>query len=284
MKHPATALALLPAPGNGLGLLFMEDALAMSKQAVSAVETNAETALPVITPLHRRLTSLYLANPFWNDFRLLNYFEKQGIPLTHSKLKQLKQECSLEDRDSVCATLIHLTTEGGLELTENQLRFIERTKPEFRDRDIRPQKPGEVLLYKRLFGRGLGSFGRLYFHTFVDMYTKQAISHLSPYRTIAAGKKVFETHILPAYRAQNYPVLTVFHSTQDNNDLKEYQSISKQDFPAQTPDWLLTDRSFGIIEKLEHYLVQKGLFSKTPESFTALQHCIDQWLEDFPSH
>ncbi len=256
-----------PAPADagqepsGLQLLLLEnivDENILAARIAAAAGQPAEQLhpsgplYPARTPLHRQLIALCLHNPYWSDFRLLHHFHRRNIPLTMADLLLLKNQSGLANRESICNTLIKLSDYGGLKLNDRQLRFIEKNKPEYRDRDLAPSQPGELLVHECLFGRGFGNLGRVYVHFFIDMFTGYAFGEVSQQRSLTVGLKVLLDAIQPVYRAHNYPIHTVLHSSRVMNDIKEYNQLeAAETFSGQGLHWVPTRRKFGAIEKFE---------------------------------
>lgn len=232
---------------SGFRFLLLETATHPKRENPQRSDSKLPQSL--ISPLHRQLISLCLHNPYWNDFRILAYFSKHDVEMNMERLQLLKQECGLDNRETICNTLLRLSFQGGLKLNSRQLGFIERTKPEFRDRDLKASQPGDILVYECLLGRGIGRLGRIYAHVFVDVFTGYAFAGLSPYRTVGTGVNFLLQQVLPLYYAHNHLIQTVLHSSripQELNDAESMDTISRSSL-----EWLPTRRKFGSIERFE---------------------------------
>ncbi|WP_122630329.1 hypothetical protein [Lucifera butyrica] len=202
--------------------------------------------------------------------------------MTLNDLEQLKKECNLDNPDTICNTLVRLSTHGGLKLNSRQVSYIERVNPEFRDQDLAPARLGELLVYGRLFGRGLGVFGRVYLHVFADMYTGHIFGRLSQDKRVSAGLSLLTSTVIPSYQSRNYAIDTILHSTQNDNDIDEINSLkSSFAFSAQSLQWLSTRRNFGVLEKLERYLVQNSFFENPPALFKNLQSRLERRIAKY---
>lgn len=272
---------------TGVQLLLLEDYCvpAASVQNRTPADELREDCPSSNTPLHRHLMALCLHNPYWNDFRLLNHFRKLNTPLSMEKLQCLKQQCGLDHRETVCNTLIRLAAVGGLKLNSRQISFIEKVKPEFRDRDMQANQPGDLLIYACLFGRGIGTIGRVYVHLFVDLCTGYTLGRLSRRRTVRSGLRTLEETVLPLYRAYNHPIQTILHSTRMTADMNEFNEMeSHEDFSRLGIQWMPTRRTFGVIEKFEKNISLSDFFESgdTAEPlFTVLQASFTQWLKKY---
>ncbi|MBP2650991.1 MAG: hypothetical protein H6Q74_1816 [Firmicutes bacterium] len=261
---------------SALRLLLFEDT-----PSQSLVEQFSPSPVsPTITPLHRHLTALCLHNPYWNDFRILNHFQKLGLTLTQQNLAQLKKECNLDNREIICNTLLRLATDSGLKLNSRQISYIERAKPEFRDRDLQSSAPGELIVYQRLFGRGVGDFGRVYLHVFADMYTGRIFGELNKDRSVTAGLHALKNTIFPTYKYSSYQLNTILHSAQDAIDLKQFNELETVSaFSELGLQWFPTNRTFGMVEKFERYLIQQNnFFGNVPVLFSNLEQAFAHQL------
>lgn len=284
---------------SGLQLLLLEDAPLHENLALESVtpplcinstaggETPAVPLYAAIGPLHRHLISLCLHNPYWNDFRILNHFHRRNIPITMNDLHLLKAQCGLDNWETICNTLIRLSVDGGLKLNDRQISFIEKNKPEFRDRDLHSSQPGELLVYECLFGRGIGSLGRVYVHFFVDIFTGYAFGELSQRRPLAVGLQVLLNTVMPLYRAHNHLIHTVLHSSKIMNELHEFNHLEADEtFSKLGLQWQPTRRKFGTIEKFEKSVIINQFFeaaAKHADSLEAIKPLFDQCLVKYNS-
>lgn len=266
VAHPPLSQTATKHP-SGLRLLLLESILAAQISPAPYHPMQSPTDAPALvpvgarTPLHRQLVALCLNNPYWNDFHLLNYFNKRKNALTLEGLTRLKEECGLDKRETVCNTLIRLAMTGGLKLNSRQISFIEKVSPAFRDRDLSPSQPGELLVYHCLFGRGVGSLGRVHVHLFVDLFNGYTFGEISSRRTVSTGLRLLKETILPFYLAHNLSVQTIAHSTRVLSDMKEYNEMeSAETFSKVGLQWLLTRREFGVIEKFARDLLRNDFF------------------------
>jgi len=63
-----------------------------------------------------------------------------------------------------------------IELSEEQIRFLEKLNPAFRERHVESQAPGELLSQDTFFVGTLKGIGRLYLHAVVDTYSSYAVA------------------------------------------------------------------------------------------------------------
>lgn len=273
---------------SGFGLILLENASLALASSRPLPPARPDLAKPpaASTPLQRQLLSLCLHHPFWNDFRILHYFQRRKVPVTINALRRLKAQCGLDNKETICNTLIRLSIHSGLELNAHQISFIERNKPEYRDRDLYAARPGELFVYECLFGRGIGRLGRVYIHLFIDSFTGYVFGGISRQRSLAAALKTLTESVLPVYRANNYPVLTVLHSALQTihmlKTVREFDCLETDEaFSRLGIQWQLIRRKFGAIEKFERSAVVSHFWHTMPPGINSLtavkplfEHCL----------
>lgn len=281
-ESPSALQVLLLEDTPATGGFIISEPPAPRFDSINGSTALAEPLSPVIGPLHRHLISLCLHNPYWNDFRILNHFQRRRIPLTHDDLCRLKAQCGLDNGETICNTLIRLSVHGGLKLNPRQISFIEKNKPEFRDRDLQPSHPGELFVYECLFGRGVGSLGRVYIHFFVDMFTGYAFGGISRRRSLDTGLDILLNTITPLYRSRNYLIHTVYHSSKIIHEIHDFNKLeSEETFSRVGLQWQPTRRKFGAIEKFEKSAIAANFFetaAQNTDSLECIQPLFDQCL------
>ncbi len=231
--------------------------------------------------LQQLLTALCLSHPYWNDFRLLHFLEKRNIKLSMTKLQKIKEESGLDNRKNICNALIRLYSAGKINLNSHQISFIERMRPEFRDRDLQTEKPGEILVYECLFVRTLKGMGRIYLHTFIDRFNGYLFSKLSQKRSLSEGLKMLTKEIIPLYQTNGSPVQKVLHTTGPQEVLEEQHFTENPE-----AEWIPTLRSFGMIQEFQQRFLED--FCQCLETLSIppaqLPSFFDRWLSKHYPH
>lgn len=242
---------------------------------------------PAWSELHSLVATACLNNPFWADLRILHFFEKQGICMTLDTLNRLRTEVGLGDKKALAAVLLQNHVQNGTALTQQQLRFVERINPAFRDRDISPARPGEQLLYSCLLVRRLKrskGIGMLYLHLFLDLFNGYVVGRFSPTRSVTVGVNLLQKNIGPTYDINGCPVQNILHSTLIAKDIEECKTLG---LPKATScpslQWSHTSRIFGTLLGFQQMFTNK--FFERLESiglpFFLLQPSFDQWLQKY---
>lgn len=202
-----------------LELIYSED-----KFTVPSRKTNLTYRLPVEKPsalpqpsTKDLIFKTCLTNPFWNDFRLLNFFTRQGLPLTMPLLLQVKQKLGIASKTALCQALIQLYIQAPNALNVQQIHFIERVNPAFCDRELSAAAPGKKLVYECICTRRMISKLKTlqYIHLFMDLFNGYTFGLFTPDRSLPTGLQWFHAKVLPFYQARQCTApLILYHAAE----------------------------------------------------------------------
>jgi hypothetical protein len=152
LKQVSCKTASCCTKSEALSLLLMEN---LTSATLNPLPAEKPYQRPSPTKLHQLVVGICLRNPFWNDFRLLSFFAKRNMELTLKDLQQLRRDCNVDSKVSVCHTLMEMYFANPKQLSPQQIGFIERINPPFCDRNITSSAPGKLLFYECIFIRRL---------------------------------------------------------------------------------------------------------------------------------
>ena len=229
--------------------------------------------------LRNLLMTICLEYPFWNDFRILGFFNKRGISMTMKELRDLRVECGIESREDVCLELMRLYFNNEIELDKKQVQFIERLNPAFRDRDFLADRPGELLVYECVFFRRLNKM--FYLHLVFDLFNGYAFGKVSRRCSGEIGLKLLQEKIIPFYRSRGYEIHGILHSVKSTRDHWEAEeSKIKDSIVAMGIEWLEPKHEFGIIQRFQRDFLD-NFFSNAEAldvSLLMIQPAFDRWM------
>ncbi len=91
--------------------------------------------------------------------------------------------------------------EQGLKLTREQIAFIDRHNPCFREWHLESEHPGALLCQDTFYVGRLKGVGKVYLHAVVDTYGSYAFGFLHTSKQPAASVEVLHNDVLPFDRA-----------------------------------------------------------------------------------
>ncbi|CUH94942.1 hypothetical protein P22_1011 [Propionispora sp. 2/2-37] len=223
MPNSVFAVPVPKAINSGIGLMCMEEALSCQPKLSPGLSYYQKAvdlaACPhVSSPLLKSfILATCMENPFWNEFRLLDFFNRNGLKLTIQELQHIKRCAGIETKTALCQALTDLHTENSQSLNAQQIRFVERLNPVFCDREISVSYPGELLAYECICTRRMVNKLKSlqYIHLFIDLYNGYVFGKFMPQRSLDAALALFRSEIAPVYAAKNYNKPTILYYSPD---------------------------------------------------------------------
>ncbi len=263
------------APDGSIGFTKQD---AIVSEAIPTVPSNNVTS----EKLRDLLMMICLEYPFWNDFRILDFFNKRSISMTMEELRDLRRECGIESREDVCLELMRLYFNNEIELDKKQVQFIERLNPAFRDRDFLADRPGELLVYECIFFRRLNKM--FYLHLVFDLFNGYAFGKISRRCSGEVGLKLLQEKVIPFYRSRGYEIHGILHSIKSTRDHWEAEEAKiKDSIVAMSIEWLEPKHEFGIIQRFQRDFLD-CFFSNAEAldiSLFMIQPAFDRWMTKY---
>lgn len=239
---------------------------------ISPFTVNPEQEL---TAMHNQLITLCLHKPNLNDFHLHGKLRKTNPTLTMDTFYRLKQECGLDNPEAICNILLNRLFLGcNNELNATQLKFIYKIHPELHDRDVRPGSPGELIVYKCLFGKRRAKKGSLYVHIFIDMFNGWSFASISSNRSLEEGNRILQNHIEPKYSKNGFHLKNILQSLPTYRSKQNTMPLANQDGLTAKIQWEISTRQFGLIKHFQRQLVISNFFENYREELSSLRMLI----------
>ncbi|WP_378953934.1 hypothetical protein [Pelosinus sp. sgz500959] len=231
------------------------------------------------TKLGQLLVTICLKYPFWNNFRILDFFNKRGIEITMEELLNLRAECGIKSKEDVCRELMRLHFNDEIELDKRQVQFIERLNPIFRDRNFLASGPGDVLVYECVFFRRLNKM--FYLHLVLDLFNGYAFGKMSRRCSGEIGLRLLQEKIVPFYRSRGYTIHKLVHSIKATREhCEEEESMIRESVLAMGIEWLEPRHEFGIIQRFQRDFLE-DFFSDAEAldiSLAMIQPALNRWI------
>ncbi len=137
----------------------------------------------------------------------------EGISISNVTIQKILIKHNLGSRYERWLALEKKYAKEKIELTKEQIAFIEKQNPAFKERHIESSKPGELLSQDTFYVGRLKGVGKVYLHAVVDTYGSYAFGFLHTSKQPEAAVAVLHNDVLPFYKEHN---LTVNAALTDN--------------------------------------------------------------------
>jgi transposase InsO family protein len=112
-------------------------------------------------------------------------WQRNGLLTKHDRLLRLEQQ----------------TAERKIELSEEQIRLLERFSPEFRERHIEAPHTGSLVAVDTFFVGTLKGIGKIYLQTAIDCHSRYAWARLYPSKLPVTAVHTMNHDVLPTFEA-----------------------------------------------------------------------------------
>lgn len=176
-------------------------------------------SFPSETPsdVKEKVISLSVAHPLWGQMRISDQLRLQGVSVSASTVRNIWMKEGLETRYKRILRLEEERAGTEIDLTEEQIRLIEKANPCFRERKVESLYPGYLLSQDTFMVGTIKGVGRVYLQAVVDTYGSYAFGKLYTSKIPETAADVLYDKVLPFYEEHD---LVVEHILTDNG--REY--------------------------------------------------------------
>lgn len=166
---------------------------------------------PDATPpdIEELVLKLSLEHPAWGCDRLSELLDQEAISLSSQTVQNILNRHGIGTRRDRRLKLERQYQDPVVELTADQIKFLEKQNPVFRERGNEGARPGEVLS-QHMFSVGtLVHEGRVYLHAIVDTFSNYAFGILDTSKRAEAAVAVLSDYALPFFEERDLVVEAV---------------------------------------------------------------------------
>lgn len=241
-----------------------------------------------LAEIEERVVALSLQYPSSGCDALSHRLKLAGISLSGPTVQPILTDHGLATRYHRWLKLEAQRAEEAIELSPEQVRFLEKQNPTFRERHVESSRPGELLCQDTFLVGTLKGVGRVYLHAVVDTYSSYALGFLHTSKQPEAAVAVVHNEVLPFYQERDIPVTTILT---DNG--KEYCGTQTHPYELYLAlneiehrrTQVRRPQTNGFVERFNRTILDEFfriVFRTTIyESVEQLQTDLDTWLLDY---
>jgi transposase InsO family protein len=249
----------------------------------------------------KRVIELSLKHPTFGQQRIADQLRLEGVVVSASSVRNVwlteemetryKRLLKLEERHAAAR---------GFELTEEQIRLIEKANPCFRERHVESAYPGQLLCRDTFYVGRIKGVGRIYLQAVVDTYSSLAFGKLYTSKRPETTVDALYDRVLPFYEQHGIRIeailtdnpstsLRAMSLSNGGTEYKgrpmihlyeiflEFNDIQHKYTKVGRP------RTNGFVERFNRTVLDEffrtAFREKFYESVEALQEDLDIWLE-----
>lgn len=230
-----------------------------------------------------------LAFPTHGPLRVAQELSLKGIQVSSGGVRGVWGRHSLVTKQERLLRLERSVAEQRMELSDEQIRLLERFSPEFRERHIETHHTGELVAVDTFFVGTLKGVGKVYLQSAIDCHSRYAWGRLYPNKLPVTAVHLLNTDVLPTFEAHGARVATVLS---DNGrefcgrpDTHPYELFLQLEEIEHRTTAVRRPQSNGFVERLhktlldEHFRI-KGR-TKWYEGIDEMQKDLDGFMKDY---
>ena len=227
-----------------------------------------------------------LDHPCHGALRVEHALRMRGLQVSSSGVRGVWMRHKLLTKHERLLRLEKTTAERKLELTDEQIRLLERFSPEFRDRHIEAPHTGSLVAVDTFFVGVLKGVGKVYLQTAIDCHSRYAWARLHTSKLPITAVQTLNNDVLPTFEEHEAKIDVVLS---DNGrefcgrpDRHPYELFLQLEEIEHRTTKVKRPQSNGIVERFhrtlldEHFRVEgrKTWFETVEE----MQAVLDRYL------
>ncbi len=253
---------------------------------LSRSKPNHANRVPI--EVEERVKSFAVEFPAYGQVRVSNELKKEGIVISPGGVRSVWVRNNLENfKKRLQALEASMAADGGLILTEAQVRALEKSKADKEAHgEIETEHPGYLLAQDTYYVGTLKGVGRIYQQTVIDTYSKNAFAKLYDRKNALTAADMLNDQVIPFYEQQEVPVLriltdrgTEYCGKRENHEYQLYLAIEDID---HTKTKARSPQTNGICERF-HKTIKDEFYAvafrkKIYHNIEELQADLDIWM------
>lgn len=236
-----------------------------------------------------RIIALSIAQPAFGQQRIADQLALEGLSVCATTVRNIWLKEDMQTRYKRLLRLEDKAMCKGFKLTEQQIRLLERANPEFAERHVQSDYPGQLLCQDTFYVGRLKGVGRLYLQAVVDTYGSFAFGKLYTSKRQETAADMLHDRVLPFYQSHDLPVQAIL--TDNGTEFKGRPMIHLYEIYLELNDIehrttkVATPRTNGFVERFNRTVLDEffrvAFRKKLYETVEALQTDLDDWLHHY---
>lgn len=150
-----------------------------------------------------------LQHPSHGPLRVAHELMLKGIQVSSGGVRGVWSRHDLLTRHQRLLRLEKHVSGKKIDLSDEQIRLLERFSPEFRERHIETRYTGDLVAVDTFFVGHLKGVGKVYLQTVIDCYSRYAWGRLYTSKMPVTAVHVMNNDVLPTFEAHDATITTV---------------------------------------------------------------------------
>jgi len=234
----------------------------------------------------KKVIDLSLEHPAWGPVHISDHLRLQSVTVSPSTVRNIWLKENIETKYKRLLLLEQKKNGKDINLTEEQIKLLEKANPCFRERHVESPYPGYLLSQDTFMVGTIKGIGRIYLQAVIDTYGSYAFGKLYTSKLPETAVDVLYDRVLPFYKDHG---LIVEHILTDNGReycgkpmIHPYQIFLEFTDIKHRRTKVATPRTNGFVERFNRTILDEFFRETFRKKFYAsvaeLQEDLDQWL------
>jgi transposase InsO family protein len=230
-----------------------------------------------------------LACPTHGPVTVANQLMLKGIQVSSGGVRGVWSRHNLLSKHDRLLRLEKHSREQNIELTDSQIRVLERFSPEFRERHIETKHTGDLVSVDTFMVGSLKGVGKIYLQTVIDCHSRYAWGRLYTNKLPVTAVHVLNEDVLPFFEEHNASITTILS---DNGrefcgrpDHHPYELFLQLEGIEHRTTKVRRPQSNGFVERLHRTLLDEHFRimgrTKWYESIDEMQKDLETYLHHY---
>ncbi len=167
-----------------------------------------------------------LDHPTHGALRVAQELSLKGVQVSSGGVRGVWSRHNLLTKQERLLRLEKTTAERRIELSDEQVRLLERFSPEFRERHIETRHTGDLVAVDTFFVGHLKGVGKIYLQTVVDCHSRYAWGRLYPNKLPVTAIHVMNNDVLPTFEAHEARISTMLSDCPPSGPMEQIRVIA----------------------------------------------------------
>lgn len=235
-----------------------------------------------------KIMSLSLEHPAWGCNRLSDMLRLENIFISPVTVQNILNRQGLRTRYDRFLKLETKVLSEKIELNAEQVKYLERFNPVWRERHIESSRPGDLVAQDTFYVGRLKGVGQVYLQAVVDTYGSYAFGYLHTGHIPEQSAAVLHNDVLPQYQAWGIKVKAILTDNGGEYCGKETHAyelyLTLNDIEHRRTK-VRSPRTNGFVERFNRTALdeffRQAFRTKFYGSVEALQEDFDKWLKHY---
>ena len=236
----------------------------------------------------QRIVELALGHPSYGCNKVEKLLSLEGPYVSNVTIQKILIDHNLGSRYERWLALEKKSADESFELNAEQIAYVEKLNPSFRERHVESSAPGELLCQDTFYVGVLKGVGRIYMHAIVDTYGSYGFGFLHTTKQPEAAVAVLHNDALPFYEENGIPVGAILT---DNGrefcgtEAHPYELYLELNDIEHRRTQVRHPQTNGFVERFNRTVLDEffriAFRRKLYESVESLQADLDVWLKEY---